>query len=72
MKTNIKMLEGIQTRNENFHGTDIVEYITTNSEIMNNYIKERIYFEQAVNFNDSFGSISFAILSDHLLINQKD
>jgi len=72
MKIDIRMLGSIWKRNENFHMIDIIEYITSNSKIPNNYIKEKILYEQAVNFDDSFGNVSFAILSDHFTNNQKD
>jgi hypothetical protein len=42
MKIKIRMLGSMEKRNENVHRIDIVEYITSNSEILNNYIKKKI------------------------------
>ena len=72
MKIKIRMLGSMQKRIENFHTIDIVEYITSNSEIPNSYIMEKIQYEQAINFDHSFGNVSVAILSDHFLNKQKD
>jgi hypothetical protein len=38
-----------------------------NPKTKNNYEKERIYYEQAVDFDDSFRDISFASLSAYFL-----
>ena len=49
-----------------------MERTTMNPKTKNNYEKERIYYEQAVDFDDSFGSVSFAALFDYFLHKQKN